>query len=41
MTIFSRMVEAGMEYAVMEVSSHGLEQRRVAGCRFAAGILPI
>ncbi len=38
MTIFARMVEAGMDYAVMEVSSHGLEQHRVAGCRFAAGV---
>lgn len=32
--MFARMVEAGCEYAVMEVSSHALDQRRVAGCRF-------
>ncbi len=38
MTIFSRMVDAGAEYAVMETSSHGLDQKRVAGCHFAAGI---
>lgn len=32
--MFARMVEAGCEYAVMEVSSHALDQRRVAGCHF-------
>jgi len=34
--MFKRMVEAGCEYVVMEVSSHALDQHRVAGCRFAA-----
>ena len=32
--MFARMVEAGCEYAVMEVSSHALDQHRVAGCHF-------
>ncbi len=36
--IFREMVDAGCEYAVMEVSSHALEQERVAGLRFAAGV---
>lgn len=34
--MLERMVAAGCEYAVMEVSSHALEQNRVAGCQFAA-----
>jgi len=33
-TMFARMVAAGCEYVVMEVSSHALDQSRVAGCRF-------
>ncbi|MBE6753707.1 MAG: UDP-N-acetylmuramoyl-L-alanyl-D-glutamate--2,6-diaminopimelate ligase, partial [Ruminococcaceae bacterium] len=32
--LFARMVEAGCEYCVMEVSSFGLEQGRVAGLFF-------
>ena len=36
--LFSKMVEAGCEYAVMEVSSQGLEQKRVAACRYKVGI---
>lgn len=32
------MVEDGCKYAFMEVSSHGLDQHRVAGLRFVAGI---
>lgn len=35
---FARMVQAGCEYAVMEVSSHGLDQRRLEGCRFASAV---
>ena len=31
---FARMVEAGCEYVIMEVSSHSLEQERVAGLKF-------
>jgi len=30
----ARMVEAGVTHAVLEVTSHGLAQRRVAGCDF-------
>jgi UDP-N-acetylmuramoyl-L-alanyl-D-glutamate--2,6-diaminopimelate ligase len=30
----ARMVEAGTTHAVLEVTSHGLDQRRVAGCDF-------
>lgn len=33
-TLFARMLEAGCEYVVMEVSSHALDQHRVAGCHF-------
>jgi len=32
----AEMVEAGVEAAVMEVTSHALIQRRVSGCRFEA-----
>ncbi len=35
-SLFARMAEAGCEYVVMEVSSHALEQGRVAGLHFAA-----
>lgn len=35
---FARMVQAGCEYAVMEVSSHGLDQRRLEGCRFDTAV---
>ena len=33
--MLARMVEAGCEYAVMEVSSHALDQKRVQGLHFA------
>ena len=33
--MLARMVEAGCEYAVMEVSSHALDQKRVQGLNFA------
>lgn len=36
--LFAAMVDAGCQYAVMEVSSHALDQERVAGCRFAVGV---
>lgn len=36
--IFSDMVNAGCEYAVMEVSSQGLDQKRVFGCQYKVGI---
>jgi UDP-N-acetylmuramoyl-L-alanyl-D-glutamate--2,6-diaminopimelate ligase len=32
------MVEAGCQYAFMEVSSHSVDQRRIAGLKFAGGI---
>ncbi len=37
-SVLDQMVEAGCEYAVMEVSSHGLDQKRVEGCRFEVGV---
>lgn len=36
--LFSRMVAAGCEYVVMEVSSHALDQHRLAGCHFEVGV---
>ena len=36
--LFSRMKGNGVEYVVMEVSSHSLHQRRVGGIDFAVGI---
>jgi UDP-N-acetylmuramoyl-L-alanyl-D-glutamate--2,6-diaminopimelate ligase len=36
--IFAKMVEAGCEYVFMEVSSHALDQKRVAGINFIGGI---
>ena len=36
--IFAAMVKAGMEYVVMEVSSHSIAQGRVAGLTFRAGV---
>lgn len=36
--LFARMVDAGCEYAVMEVSSHALDQYRVSGCQFEAAV---
>lgn len=35
----SEMVKAKCEYAILEVTSHGLEQERVAGINFDVGIL--
>ena len=37
-TLLARMVDAGCEYAFMEVSSHSVEQRRIAGLKFRGGI---
>ncbi len=37
-SLFAKMVEKGCDYAVMEVSSHALDQRRVEGVRFAAAV---
>lgn len=36
--LLAKMVDAGCEYAFMEVSSHSIDQRRIAGLRFAGGI---
>ncbi|MDR0872678.1 MAG: UDP-N-acetylmuramoyl-L-alanyl-D-glutamate--2,6-diaminopimelate ligase [Prevotellaceae bacterium] len=36
--LLAEMVAAGCEYAFMEVSSHSIDQRRIAGLRFAGGI---
>lgn len=33
------MVEAGCEYSVIEVSSHGIDQKRIAGVDFEVGVL--
>lgn len=37
-TIFYKMIEHEVEYALMEVSSHALELYRVDGCKFKIGI---
>ena len=36
--LLAQMVSAGCEYAFMEVSSHSIEQRRIAGLEFDGGI---
>lgn len=36
--MFAQMADAGCDYAVMEISSHALDQGRVEGCTFDAGI---
>lgn len=36
--LLAKMVDAGCAFAVMEVSSHALDQHRVSGCRFVAGV---
>ena len=36
--LLNKMVEKGCEYVFMEVSSHALDQNRVAGINFAGGI---
>ena len=36
--ILARMVDAGCEYAVMEVSSHAAHQHRIAGLNFVGGV---
>ena len=35
------MLDAGVEYCFMEVSSHGIHQKRTEGLLFAGGILQI
>ena len=36
--LLARMVEAGCEYAFMEVSSHSVVQNRIGGLKFAGGL---
>lgn len=36
--LLSEMVEAGCDYAFMEVSSHAAHQHRIAGLKFAGGV---
>jgi len=36
--LLAEMVDAGCEFAFMEVSSHAVAQRRIAGLRFAGGV---
>ena len=36
--LLRRMVDCGCEYAFMEVSSHSIDQHRIAGVHFAGGI---
>ncbi|MEM1324049.1 MAG: UDP-N-acetylmuramoyl-L-alanyl-D-glutamate--2,6-diaminopimelate ligase [Bacteroidota bacterium] len=36
--LLAEMVEAGCEYAFMEVSSHAVDQRRIAGLQFTGGV---
>ncbi|KKU72951.1 MAG: UDP-N-acetylmuramyl-tripeptide synthetase, partial [Candidatus Amesbacteria bacterium GW2011_GWB1_47_26] len=37
--LIKRIVETGMEYLVLEVTSHGLDQHRVLGCNFMVGVV--
>ncbi len=37
-SLFDLMIKAGCDYAVMEVSSHALDQKRVDGIRFEAAL---
>jgi UDP-N-acetylmuramoyl-L-alanyl-D-glutamate--2,6-diaminopimelate ligase len=36
--LLADMVDAGCDYAFMEVSSHAIDQRRIAGLQFAGGV---
>lgn len=36
--LLAQMVDAGCEYAFMEISSHSVDQRRIAGLEFAGGV---
>ena len=37
--ILKEMVDTGCKYAVIEVSSHGIDQKRIAGVEFEVGVL--
>jgi UDP-N-acetylmuramoyl-L-alanyl-D-glutamate--2,6-diaminopimelate ligase len=36
--LLSQMIESGCEYAFMEISSHSVDQKRIAGLKFSGGI---
>ena len=36
---FAKMIEAGIEYVIMEVSAHAIDQKRVWGIKFEIGVL--
>lgn len=36
--LFDRMVKSGCEYAIMETSSHALDQHRLDGCKFSVAV---
>ncbi|MDR1883146.1 MAG: UDP-N-acetylmuramoyl-L-alanyl-D-glutamate--2,6-diaminopimelate ligase [Prevotella sp.] len=36
--MLAKMVDAGCEYAFMEVSSHAIHQKRISGLKFAGGV---
>lgn len=37
--LLAEMVKEGCDYAVLEVSSHGIDQKRIAGVKFNVGVL--
>lgn len=37
--LLKRMAKRGIEYVVLEATSHGLDQHRVLGCNFLVGVL--
>jgi len=37
--LLAKMVKRGLKYAVIEVSSHGIDQKRIAGVEFDIGVL--
>lgn len=37
--LIKKIAEAGMEYLVLETTSHGLDQHRVLGCNFMVGVV--
>ncbi|MFC1625554.1 Mur ligase family protein [Patescibacteria group bacterium] len=37
--MLKQMVDKGCKYAVIEVSSHGIDQKRIAGAKFDVGVL--
>ncbi|MCL5004167.1 MAG: UDP-N-acetylmuramoyl-L-alanyl-D-glutamate--2,6-diaminopimelate ligase [Patescibacteria group bacterium] len=37
--LLSEMVKEGLEYVVLEVTSHGIDQERIAGVKFLGGVI--